>query len=384
MSIMGDIPSVALKDNGVLWTWGDNNTGALGDGTGDNKSSPIQVIGNHLFTAVASGGPAGKSALVALKSNGAAWSWGRNFYGQLGTNNLTYYSSPVPVIGNHSFIKISTGTAECTAGIKANGEAWAWGENWGGNVGNNTSGNSYSSPVLVVGNHSFVEVMTDIMATYYRKDNGEGWSIGRNDEGRLGDNTTVWKSSPVLVVGNHSFSALSSPGYGCGFRALKSNGQIWNSGMNGSGGLGDNTTNYRSSPVLVVGNHNFVVASNYGGGGGGIKTNNQAWMWGSNVYYMLGAGINDEWTNKSSPVIVIGNHAFTQLSGCDRHKYALKASGEVWSWGDNYAGALGDNTTDTRSSPVLVVGNHSFANLHYLPESGFTPKTALLPMHFRV
>ena len=50
---------------------------------------------------------------------------------------------------------------------------------------------------------------------------------------------------------------------------------------------------------------------------------------------------------------------------------SIKANGEVWSWGYNLYGQLGDNTAGiaaSKSSPVLVVGSHIFADIDYLQD----------------
>jgi len=61
--------------------------------------------------------------------------------------------------------------------------------------------------------------------------------------------------------------------------------------------------------------------------------------------------------SKSSPVQVVGGHSFVGISsGSLEHSLARKSNGEVWSWGDNFYGQLGDNTTVSKSSPVQVSG----------------------------
>ena len=90
---------------------------------------------------------------LALKSTGEVWVWGSNYYGQLGTNNPTSYSSPVLVVGSHSFVEINAGSYHSLA-RKSNGEVWGWGWNTYGQLGISSAGNR-SSPVLVVGNHVF-------------------------------------------------------------------------------------------------------------------------------------------------------------------------------------------------------------------------------------
>ena len=49
--------------------------------------------------------------------------------------------------------------------------------------------------------------------------------------------------------------------------------------------------------------------------------------------------------------------------GFSDSSYTIKANGEVWAWGYNGLGQLGDNTRASKSSPVLVVGSHTFATL---------------------
>ena len=94
-----------------------------------------------------------------------------------------------------------------------------------------------------------------------------------------------------------------------------------------------------------------------------LKSDGSMWTWGDNTYGELGDNTLD---NKSSPVLVVGNHSFVEVSAGGYHTTARKADGSTWTWGYNSDGQLGDNTIDNKSSPVLVVGNHSFATLHKL------------------
>ena len=113
------------------------------------------------------------------------------------------------VVGNHSFVEISAANLSSLA-RKANGEVWCSGSNSGGVLGTNEAdSSSHSSPVLVIGNHSFIEIFGGNGWALSRKSNGEVWSWGINSSGALGHNDLVSYSSPVLVVGNHSFDTLS-------------------------------------------------------------------------------------------------------------------------------------------------------------------------------
>jgi len=85
-----------------------------------------------------------------------------------------------------------------------------------------------------------------------------------------------------------------------------------------------------------------------------LKANGEVWCWGDGGYGQLGDNV--ALTDKSSPVSVVGAHSFVAISMGQFHSAGLKANGEVWCWGYNAPGQLGDNTATSRSSPVLVVG----------------------------
>ena len=138
--------SAGLKANGEVWCWGRATVGQLGDNTQINKSSPVSVVGAHSFVAISAGG----LHSAGLKANGEVWCWGSSTtYGQLGDNTATNKSSPVSVVGAHSFVAISLGLFH-SAGLKANGEVWCWGDAGYGQLGDNALTDK-SSPVLVVG-----------------------------------------------------------------------------------------------------------------------------------------------------------------------------------------------------------------------------------------
>lgn len=346
--------SLSLKSNKTLWTWGTNTNGQLGDNTIVEKSSPVAIVGGHSFIKIS----CGNRFSAGLKSDGSIWTWGLSDQAQLGDN--TYFvdkSSPVPVVGGHSFISVVAGYSHSIA-LKADGSAWTWGVNFSGELGDGTVVRK-SSPVAVIGGHSFVEISATDTGSYALKADGSVWSWGANSAGYLGDNTTVAKSSPVAVVGGHSFVSLS------GTLALKSDGSAWGWGINNSGEIGDGTVGAKSSPVPVIGGHRFVQVSKSMGNGFviALKADGSAWGWGYNTYGELGDGTT---LPKSSPVPVIGGHTFVNVkagrasAGTGTPSIATKSNASAWTWGGNVSGVLGDGTVLRKSSPVAVIGGHLF------------------------
>src|SRR5213075_2900641 len=101
----GAFHSLGLKSDGTVWAWGDNRLGQLGNGTFTDSNTPVQVLGPGGFltgmTALAVGSDNEHS--LALKSDGTVWAWGDNQSGQLGNGTVTPYpygvNTPVQVLG---------------------------------------------------------------------------------------------------------------------------------------------------------------------------------------------------------------------------------------------------------------------------------------------
>ena len=101
--------ALALKTDGTLWSWGVDLSGSLGQGGGTNRSSPTQIgsdttWGTGTYTGTANRADytfaIGGAASAALKTDGSLWTWGNNNYGALGHNDRTPYNSPRQVGGS--------------------------------------------------------------------------------------------------------------------------------------------------------------------------------------------------------------------------------------------------------------------------------------------
>jgi alpha-tubulin suppressor-like RCC1 family protein len=341
-----------LKSNDIAaYGWGNNNSGALGDGTNVNRSSPVSVVGGFADWIQVS---AGSQHSVGIRLNGTAWAWGNNQSGKLGDNSDIGKSSPVSVVGGFTdWVQVSA-IGNNIVGVRANGTAWAWGANSIGNLGDGTS-TTRSSPVSVVGGFTdWIQVSGGSGHSLGLRANGTAWAWGAGSYGRLGDNTTLFKLSPVSVVGGFTdWTQVSTRAFHS--LGLRANGTAWAWGNANYGRLGDNSSIGKSSPVSVVGGFTDWIQLSAGGAHSlGVRANGTAWAWGRSNIGQLGSGTN---VSQSSPVIVAGGFTdWVQVSAGFEHSLGVRANGTAWAWGNGTPGRLGDNTTIFKSSPVSVVG----------------------------
>jgi len=140
---MGDWSNSAtihvIKTDGTLWGWGENAYGQVGKGVGDHTSikyeSPVQIGSDTDWAMVSDGGVHS----AAIKTDGTLYTWGNNWYGQLGLGDTTQRLAPVQVGSGTTWSSISCAEAYYTMAMKTDGTLWACGTNRKGNLGDGTT-----------------------------------------------------------------------------------------------------------------------------------------------------------------------------------------------------------------------------------------------------
>src|SRR5215472_13269750 len=136
-------------------SWGNNWHGQLGDGTTTNRLLfvPVSGLGGGVVQVAA-----GTFHSLAVTSDGSAWAWGSNLFGELGTGTTTNSSVPVRVKGLTGAVAVAAGGDEYSLALRSDGTVWAWGNNEDGQLGIGTTGNTQLTPVQVTGLTGVTEI----------------------------------------------------------------------------------------------------------------------------------------------------------------------------------------------------------------------------------
>lgn len=197
----GSISNCAIRGSGLIYCWGTNSAGNLGDSTAANHFTPAVVSGGFTDWTQVTGA---SWTHCGLRATGQAYCWGANPNGQIGDNSTTSRQTPTEVNGAHTdWSQISLGAVN-GCGIRG-GVAYCWGNNSNGQLGNGTTTNSLI-PVAVGGGFTTWTTIASGRATASYPscgmlDNGKYYCWGGNNLGQLGDSTTTERTTPVEVTG---------------------------------------------------------------------------------------------------------------------------------------------------------------------------------------
>uniref|UniRef100_A8M5C0 LPXTG-motif cell wall anchor domain n=2 Tax=Salinispora arenicola TaxID=168697 RepID=A8M5C0_SALAI len=351
-------PTTAAVTDTAL-AWGENDEGQLGNGgtTNTNEPTAVSLPSGTLVTAIAGGD--GHS--LALTSTGSVLAWGDNSDGQLGDGTTTDTTTPVAV-------DLPTGT-EVTAiaagndhslALTSTGSVLAWGDNSDGQLGDGTTTDT-STPVTVDLPTTTTATAISAGADYSLSlsSTGGAFAWGNNDQGQLGDETTLSTSTPVNVALQPGTTLLAVAGGSGHSLAITSDNAAIAWGDNSQGQLGDGTTTDALAPVnvaLAPGTEITAVAAGRLHSVA-LTSAGTAFTWGNNASGQLGNGTN---TTSSTPVAVslpTGTTLTAIAAHNSNHTVAITNTETALAWGDNSFGQLGAEITITSSSNTPIPVN---------------------------
>ncbi len=339
----------AIDDNGTLWAWGNCV----------NPSMP-HVVAGITNASKASGG---RSPTAVVKSDGTVWMLD---YMPCGSVPEEYYelSSPTP-LANVSGVVDVTFSGELCLLLKSDGTMWQYRFDQGQSVYMGID----NVKQISAADHNWALVKND----------GTVMTTGLNNYGQLGRGTvstsqgehnqisaddltlTVDKLNDVRMIAVGSEYAM----------ALKADGTVWTWGRNVEGQLGDGQTDdtepYRSYPQQVPGLSNITSIAAGSWSAYALRDDGTVWAWGDNRYYgMLGDGT---FVSRNRPVRVCNLSGIVEISASELTALAIDTSGNVWAWGHDEYGELGDGgLIDYSPVPVKIDFGHPLAGTVVKPD----------------
>jgi alpha-tubulin suppressor-like RCC1 family protein len=347
----GSEHTCAIATGGVVYCWGSNSNGQLGDGTTADSWVPVAVSGLGTNVAAIATGAFHSCALTGGASSGSVLCWGRNDHGQLGSGSTADSPVPVPVTGLGSNVTAIAAGGLHTCALWGGGVS-CWGDNEHGQVGDGTTLDK-SAPVQVSGVLSgAASIAAGGAHTCVAGPAGvQCWGFDSN--GQLGDGLTSDSLLPVAVkLLASGASAVSAGGAHTCAIAAGATLMCWGYGLYGQ--IGDDSTGDCVAPTPVTsGAHGAIAVAAGGEHSCAIDAAGAAWCWGEDQSGQLGDNGSIDST-KPVPVVGIASGA-TAVAAGTAHACALLA-GSVQCWGWNVAGALGNGTNADSPVPVRVLG----------------------------
>lgn len=303
---VGELHTLAIDSDGVLWAWGYNQNGQLGDGTTADKNVPVKVGTAKDWVSIA----AGKSHSMAINKSGVMFGWGRNFNGQLGDNSKIDRLVPTRVA------TVTTGTPAATV---------TW------------------TAVSAGASHTLARAM-----------DGSLWAWGGNAKSQLGNNATADVQQPTKINTTPASTWVSVAAGGTHSLGIRADGTLWAWGDNSSGQLGVATTNTAVTapiPTQVGTASNWSVIASGLAHSLGVRTDGTLYGWGSNSNGQVGNGST---VNVGAPTQIGTAITWVNVESGLQHSVALQKDNSVWLWGRNTEGQLGNGTQTDVTAPAVL------------------------------
>ena len=382
------VHTMVIRSSGKIYGWGSNSEGELGNNSTTDSHVPVAVdttgvLSGKTITKIAVGG----SFSMALSSDGKIYTWGDNTRGQLGINSFVASLVPVPVdtTGLLSGITITDIAAGCyyALALSSTGKIFAWGANEYGQLGI-VSDVDRKTPVAVdntgvLSNKRIVSLSAGFMHGLALSSDGKVFAWGDDKFGELGNNVFQNKSFLPVAVDTSGIlkgKKIVSVAAGTFFSlALDQDGNVYAWGFNSQGELGNNAYGDECVPVAVYNSRALsgkkIIAIAAGNSHAlALASDGTLYGWGDNSHGQLG---NNKITMSRIPIAIntsiLKNKKIVAISAGADFSIALSCDGEVYTWGGNKYGQLGNNSTTDSYLPVKVNWMVTGTELYSSPET---------------
>lgn len=357
--------------------WGSNEFGQLGASASATCVREDREIPCATVPRLVSGGlqfaevGAGRKHSCGRTVDGVVYCWGDNFNGQLGDAAVRSSAGPIPITRAGPYVDIAVG-GEHSCALRADGAAFCWGANDQGQLGNGTSGPGSASPDSVRTQLRFVEIVAGPKRTCARMADGSllcwgaTWVATLNAGEAFRAQALPLRMQPpplfkVVAVGASSTCAIAAQSGS----VEENTGYCWEA--NSTGTIGNGTATGSSIPQAIAGALRFSAISTGDAHTCAVADTGLAYCWGDGSMGQLGTSpvlLNarcgrNEVACATVPLRVAGWRLFSAISaGQGNHSCGLTLARNIYCWGAGSMGQRGDGRTraaDWSPRRVLLV-----------------------------
>ena len=302
----------------------------------------------------------GRDHACARLDNGGVWCWGQNDQGQIGDPSLIDSSTPVQVMGLSEVAEVAVGQDHSCARLES-GAVRCWGSGSDGQLGDGGTDDTVAEPVAVDGIDDAIALALGDDFSCALEGDGTISCWGEGDDGQLGDDSATGHPRPEPVAWPEGVGRALQIGvgqkHGC---AVSDEGRVLCWGSSELGQLGDGTqvdhlvptptTDFGVAVALAVGGFHACAVDEEGG----------TWCWGSTTRGQIGLvedNPDDECASEEGPIsclpvpVPLPERAQLLAAGKE-HTCAAVEGGAVLCWGSNQEGQLGNGGFDDTPEPT--------------------------------
>ncbi|XP_073987726.1 E3 ubiquitin-protein ligase HERC2 isoform X1 [Rhodnius prolixus] len=345
---------------GAIYGWGHNHRGQLGGVEGakvrlptvsESLSAlhPVQLVG-------------GEQTLIAVTPDGKVYATGYGAGGRLGIGGTDTVLTPTIIDTLQTvFIKkvaVNSGGKHCLA-LSAEGEIYSWGEGEDGQLGHGNK-SMCDRPRVIEALHGkhIVDIACGGAHSAAITANGELYTWGKGRYGRLGHGDSENQLKPKLVealLGYHVLDVACGSG-DAQTLCITEDDSVWSWGDGDYGKLGRGGSDGCKVPLKIESLAGLGVVKVECGSqfSVALTRSGSVYTWGKGDYHRLGHG-SDDHIRRPRKVAALQGKKIISIATGSLHCVACSDQGEVFTWGDNDEGQLGDGTTNAIQKPRLVV-----------------------------
>ncbi|RWS12697.1 E3 ubiquitin-protein ligase HERC2-like protein [Dinothrombium tinctorium] len=353
--------SVSWLSHGIIYGWGHNHRGQLGGVDGAKVKLPTPCEALSVLRPIQIVG--GEQSLFAVTSEGRVYAMGYGASGRLGIGSSDSVSNPTLIEGlQHVFVKkvaVNSGGKHSLA-LTADGDVYSWGEGDDGKLGHGNK-SSLDRPKLIEAlcGKGVVDIACGGAHSAAITANGELYTWGKGRYGRLGHGDSEDQLRPKRVealLGHFVIDVACGSGDAQTLCITEDDDSVWSWGDGDYGKLGRGGSDGCKIPMKIdtltsLGVMKVECGSQFSVA---LTRSGSLYTWGKGDYHRLGHGNDDQHVRKPKKVMALDGKKIVAIAVGSLHCIAVTDCGDVYTWGDNDEGQLGDGSTIAIPKPRLV------------------------------